>query len=226
MSRHRTYATYGGEFGGGYGGETGLRFGRRLPAGYSLKLRDRLGNERLIGPSQITSASIDLNHTQLSGFDISLPADRSFAEWRRADADLYYGDDLLFRGVLLKTPTPLFGDGETTLTGACRGHYLTRGHNQIEFDPDREAWSAIQFVWNELTRFEATVHAPPEDSRVAVPDSSVEGSPMSILKELHEHAGMRFTINHRSTEPRAESYYRTTIEKPATYPGNSVSARS
>ena len=194
--------TYGDPLPGRYGN---LTFGETVPPDaaptiegeYVMTLTDVDGSRRDI--SGVTSISFTREHTALSDFQATVPADYSLEDWRFSDVSIWFSDRHLFRGSLEQISTDE-NNGETTLSGRGIGKDLTSGKISVVYTAIK-AHEAIGLFWKHQTDFIATVDAP---SDVQVIDSlELSGTPLQVAQKLHEYAGMRFVIDHEDADTKA-----------------------
>ncbi|MDT3434682.1 hypothetical protein [Haloarcula sp. 1CSR25-25] len=192
--------TYGASRPATYGSTRPGTYGAVPTAQYRLRLRAPNGQQILT--TALLSIDVTLEHTAVSTLTAELPPFDRLEDFILGDATLEFRGERLFQGRILGLPGPTTGDTATIeVSGPART--LTRG--AIAVGPfSGDAYEAIAAVWREYTRFDATVLVP--DSPTSLSDYSTEGTPMEVLQDLHELAGMRFTVSHQQTGPRVESY--------------------
>lgn len=163
---------------------------------YQLVL-ERAADESAVGQDDVRAASplsIDTTreHSAISDWEVAVPYDLSFEDWAEdfADARIEFDGKLVFRGTL-EIADSSDTDLITTLSGRGPGRDLTRGEIALTFAEIR-ADEAIREVWDEHTGFAATVETPPNPRTIQELD--VEGTPIDVLQELHEFAGMHFAV--------------------------------
>lgn len=190
--------TYGDETGATYGGATGGTYGTRPETTYRVRLTTPDGRRSDI--TAIESLSLNLEHTAVSSVSLTVPRGPNLDTYRFADLDLFYGDQLLFRGLVEELPGP-GTDAEATLAGRGIGRRLARTEISVSFDgvTDHEA---IQQAWDK-TEFAATVIQPNSPTTVSLDTTATA---LDVLQSLHEKAGMRFVISHDEPGYRAESF--------------------
>ncbi|WP_435075279.1 hypothetical protein [Halorubrum sp. HHNYT27] len=185
-------ATYGGTLPGTYGAVPESQY----------RLRLRAPNGRQILTTALLSVDVTLEHSAVSTLTTEIPPFDRLEDFILGHAVLEFRGERLFRGRILGLPGPTTGDTATIeISGPART--LTRG--AMSAGPfSGYAYEAIASVWNQYTRFDATVLVP--DSPTSLSEYSPDGTPMEVLQDLHELAGMRFTVSHQQTGPRVESY--------------------
>lgn len=202
----RRGATLGGPHGATLGGEHGATLGAQRPQTYRVVLTTRDG--RRLDISATASVTLKLEHTAVSGCSIDVPRMRGVDTFQLADLALYYGDSLLFSGTVEGLP----GYGSSmngTLTARGPARTLARGDIDGDNAPDYSGMTAhvaIRNFWADFTRFDATVIDPVETTTIPSDSDPFTGTPMQILQDLHELAGMRFTVQHTESTSRVESY--------------------
>lgn len=184
-----------------------------LGAGYmgpqqplSYRLRITTGDGDRITVSDINSLSVNRRHTAISDWSATIPTRPDIGDRVLSSIRLTWGDTILFRGRLedisgeLNSPT-------VDISGRGIEADLTRG----ELDLDMRGlprWEAIRSVWQNHTNFSPAVLEPPSDDHPAAGrvGETKQGTPMAILKDLHDAASMRFTVLHSRPGRNVESY--------------------
>lgn len=193
-----------------FGGQLGSTFGSPLPATlgdmidttepayrsgeYALTLfDDDLGRK-------VIDNSVSISTTRKRSAVGSLIASVSYegddlAEWRFTDATLTYDRETIFQGELREVdPNPQSGLTDLTVYGP--GYSLESGNIEVTYSGIR-ASTAIERFWNNYTNFAATVTSRGRgvDDIHVINDQSFSGTPLEILGDLHDRAGMEFYID-------------------------------
>lgn len=192
--------TYGSTRTATYGGTLPSTYGAVPESQYRLRLRAPNGQQILT--TALLSVDVTLEHSAVSTLTVEIPPFDRLEDFILGSAVLEFRGERLFRGRILGLPGPTTGD-TATIEVAGPARTLTRG--AISAGPfSGDAYKAIAAVWRDYTRFDATVLVPKLPTSLS--DYSTAGTPMEVLRDLHELAGMRFTISHQQTGPRVESY--------------------
>ena len=193
-------------------GETPLGsgfMGPQSPPGYRLELTTGDGDR--VALESFTSLSVNRRHTAISDWSATVPTRPDIDDRVLAGVRLAWGDTILFRGRLEDVSGDLFAP---TVEIAGRGIEadLTRGDVTLNLENVRRC-DAIRQLWRQETGFDATVITPtdrdhPACGRISTDpdDGEYSGTPMKVLKTLHEEAGMRFTVLHSQPGQTVESY--------------------
>ncbi|MDJ1433580.1 hypothetical protein [Halostagnicola sp. A-GB9-2] len=176
---------------------------------YELRLERNDGETRPV--AGIESVDIVREHTDLSDWQVTVPEDDTLPEWRFADAELRHRGETLFTGQLQRVD-PSILSAETVLEGFGPGSDLRLGHVRIERQ-NVNLYQVIEEVWREHTPFDAIVLRPEEPQQFS--SVTVSGSPKSVLKDLHERAGMRFYLPMGDGEIDAVSFRPGRITRPS-----------
>lgn len=172
----------------------------------SYRLRITTGSGDRIEIDDITSLSVNRRHTAISDWEATIPTRPAIGDRVLSSVRLTWGDTVLFRGRLeeisgdINAPT-------VNISGQGIAADLTRG----ELDLDMRGlprWRAIRSVWRNHTSFSPTVLEPPTRDHPAAGrvGERKQGTPMKVLQELHDDAGMRFTVLHSRPGRNVESY--------------------
>ncbi|AUV81246.1 hypothetical protein C2R22_05875 [Salinigranum rubrum] len=204
-----------------YGGTRPATYGRTLPGAYGpfptaqYRLRLTAPNGRRIFTTALISIEATLEHSAVSTLTAEVPPFDGLSDFLLGDAVLEFRGERLFGGTIVILPGPTTAEtGTVDIHGPART--LTRG--AISVGPfGGDAYEAIASVWGDYTPFDATVITP--NSPTSLSDFSTEGTPMEVLRELHDLAGMRFTVQHQQQGPRVESYVPSENTKPAPWTG-------
>lgn len=195
-------ATLGGAQGATLGGDHGATLGPQRPQTYRAVLTTRDG--RRLDITATVSISLSLEHTAVSSCSLTVPRMRDVDTFQLADLALYYGDSLLFSGTVEKLPGYGAGmNGQLSARGPART--LARGEVTVDYS-GTDAHVAIREFWEDYTEFDATVLDPETTTTIPADADPYEGTPMQVLQDLHELAGMRFTVQHGVAPNRVESY--------------------
>lgn len=165
----------------------------------------------------ILGGSLELRHTAISTADIEVPPRERTPGLVLGRAEVYYQDSQLFAGEIGTVPGPSTGDTQTI---QVRGPAAAIDGGDLSLSvTNRAARDVIRDVWAERTPFEFTVHDPPDDRATFIgagKDDDGEfvpfetsGTVLSVLQDLHDRAGMRFTVRHDQSTPErpvVESY--------------------
>lgn len=173
----------------------------------------------------ILSGGLELRHTAISTTDIEVPPRERTPGLVLGRAELFFEDVRLFGGVIHGVPGP---STEDTQTVEIRGPAASIDGGDLSISITNEtAHSVIADVWANHTPFDFTVHPPDRVTYLGTGEDSETGEPipfesdgtvLSILQDLHDRAGMRFTVRHdQSTldQPVVESYVPGEIVQPA-----------
>lgn len=200
--------TFGGEEGGTYGGDADLAgtWGPQQDQRYRLRLRR---GDRSAVIDAVLSISLELTHTAVSSIECEVPRLPGLSDFTLGTIDLEYGDQRLFRGLLTDYPGPSTAE-TATIGGPGPGHVLKRTDLSVSYSSGTYA-EAIADVWREDTPFSATVVTP--NSPTSISDVSLEGTALEVLQQLHEQAGMRFTIDPTADTRSVESYVPSEVPK-------------
>lgn len=193
---------YGPEGGAAYGpedAEDGGTYGPQRPQRYRARLTAVDGLRQTVEPDAV---DITFEHTAISDCALEMPRIPGLDRFRHGEMTIFYGDRRLFTATVEKFPGP--GTGATaTLAGRGPARSLARGSLSVTYS-SRDAHDAIAEVWRDHTDFSATVFTP--NSPTTLSDFSSEGTPLEVLQDLHEQAGMRFTVQHLDDGAVVESY--------------------
>lgn len=144
-------------------------------------------------------------HTAVSDWTADIPfSPASVRDFMTStfEARLYFRDDLLFRGYLEKAASDQRGN-QTTIEG--RGIARDLLDFDVEYHAeDVDAHVAISDVWAE-TNFDATVQDPDSEA-VTIDDRDFQGDALTVLQELHDVAGYRFSVDHTDGAKTVESF--------------------
>ncbi|WP_126665228.1 hypothetical protein [Haloterrigena salifodinae] len=157
-----------------------------VPSRYSIHLERNPGETRTL--TDIESVDVVREHTDSSDWQATVPEDPTLPEWRFADVEVRYQGNTLFTGTLQRVD-PSVTDAETVLEGYGPGSAIRFGHVRVE-EQNVNLYRVIERVWRDHTPFDALVLSPEEPQ--AFSKIELSGTPKSILKELHDRAGMRF----------------------------------
>jgi len=191
-----------------YGSTRPATYGPTRPGTYGAvpksQYRLRLGapNGRRTLTTALLGIDVTLEHTAVSTLSAEIPPFDGLEYFILGDAVLEFRGQRLFGGRILGLPGPSTGE-TATIEAHGPARSLTRG--AISVGPfSGDAYEAIETVWSQYTGFDATVVVP--NSPTSLSDYSTEGTPMEVLQDLHELAGMRFTVRHQRSGKRVESY--------------------
>lgn len=196
-------------------GETPLGtgwMGAPKSTGYRLSISTAGGGR--LGIDDVISLSVERRHTAISNWSATVPTQPDLDDHTLSRVRLAWGDTILFTGRLEELSGEI-GAPVVSISGRGIGADLTRG----KINPDLEhvrRWDAIGEVWSQYSDFSATVARPdsydhPANGRISSGDNNdYSGTPMDVLKQLHEDAAMRFTIMHARPGRAVESYPRGT----------------
>lgn len=198
MPEESTGFTLGPPAGATLGGATGGTYGNQPTDTYRVRLTAPDGRRTDI--TAIESLSLVREHTAVSDIEVTVPRGPDLADYRFADLDLYYDNELLFQALVERLPGP-GTDAEATLAGRGIGRRLARTTLSVSFD-DATDWEAIADVWDR-TQFQAVVTAPNSPDTVSLETTAPA---IEILQKLHEQANMAFVIRHDEPGYNAESF--------------------
>ncbi|MFD1515672.1 hypothetical protein [Halomarina rubra] len=165
--------------------------------------------------TDVLGGKLELRHSAISTADIEFPPRTDTPGLILGEAELFYGNDRLFGGEIGPVPGPTSGDTHSVQIRGPAAH-IDGGDLSLSL-VNRAAWREIQRVWDEHTPFSATVYAPErvtylgtgtDDDGNPVPFET-SGTVLNVLQNLHQRAGMRFTVRHDDSTPETpvvESY--------------------
>lgn len=169
-----------------------------------------------IGEDDVEAVDVARAHTAISDWTATVPfSPSSLRDFLTStyEARLLFRDELIFRGYLEKADSDTRAN-QTDIEGRGIGRDL------LDFDveyhaEDVDAHDAISDVWAE-TNFDATVQ-PPDSDAVNIGDRRFEDDALTVLQELHDIAGYRFSIDHDATAKTVESFETGSIERQVSY---------
>jgi hypothetical protein len=127
------------------------------------ELIDDGGNVTEIDAGNIVAGDVTREHTALGTHTVDVkPAPDSLNDLCFDEVRLYYGNDLLFRGYLLKVGRSL-KTADTTLEGEGIGRDLKKGATAVIY-ANTPYYRAIADYWKRFTDFDATVIKPSLDA--------------------------------------------------------------
>lgn len=177
--------------------------GNRLPQAFRVVITNQQG--RRMDVTKLADWSLDLRHTALSDLTATLPRRRGVQEFLLGWMTLYYGGQQFFRAKVRQTPGP-GSQATATLAGHGVGRSLARGEISVSYT-NTLAHNAIDDVWETHTTFAQTIFAPAAENEVTLDDySKANATPLEVLQDLHERAGMRFSIQHQQADKVVESF--------------------
>ena len=206
MADHDTIPgfTWGGEDGATWGPPDGATWGPQTELFYRARLTTPTGRRADI--TAIETVDLAIEHTAVSDVSLTVPRIDGLGDFALGDLDVFFGDELLFQATLEKFPGPGVHTDETaTLAGRGPARSLTRGDISVDYSGVEDV-EAIRRCWSDHTDFQATVTPPAETTTLG--EAVLEGSPMEVLEDLHERAGMRFTVMHTEPGKAVHSYPR------------------
>lgn len=178
---------------------------------YSVRLERDDGSTRTV---VVNGMDIAREHTQLSDWQATAPADKSLEAWRFSDVEVRYRGEPLFRGDLTEVRTQEAA-AETRLAGYGPGSALRYGTIEVDFT-DLTLTQAIEHVWNRWTPYDALV-LPPDEPK-ARDEIAESGTPLEVLETLHNDAGMRFYFAITGGDgPDVYSFHPGDIVRPGTW---------
>ena len=214
-------------------GVDALSAGASEPSGTAFESRDGVwaileaaDGETAVIADGIQGGGLELRHTAISTAEIEVPPRERVPGLVLGRAEIYYDDTQLFAGEIGTVPGPSTGDTQTI---QVRGPAAAIDGGDLSLSVvNRAAHEVIRDVWEERTPFFAPVYDPPaervvylgtgtDDDGNPVPFET-SGTVLSVLQDLHERAGMRFTVRHDQSTPDrpiAESYVPGELVKPA-----------
>jgi hypothetical protein len=195
----RRGATLGTAAGATLGTAAGAPLGPQRADRYRARITTPDGRRADI--QAIETADIEFAHTDVSDVRLTVPRVEGLAGFRFGNLDVYYGDRLIFQATLERFPGP-GTDARAELYGRGPGRVLKRQTLSVSYE-NLAAWEAIEQVWDR-TRFDATVFEPASPTTLTAFEA--EGTALEVLQDLHERAGMRFTIQHTQPGYVVESY--------------------
>lgn len=191
-----------------YGGVRPATYGQPLPGTYGptpesqYRLRLRSPSGRQIFTTALLGVEVTLERTAVSALSVEVPPFESLSDFILGDVVLEYRGQRLFGGRILGLPGPTSAD---TATIEADGPARSLARGAISVGPfSGNAYEAIETVWRDYTRFDATVIPP--NSPTSLSDYSTEGTPLEVLQNLHELAGMEFAVQHQRDGARVESF--------------------
>ena len=202
-------AMRGGPEGATLGGPYAAFRGPQRPADYRLRITTGAGDRHVI--ERFESLGVTRRHTAISDWSATIAHDPGIDDRVLSSVRLTWGDTILFQGRLQNVDGGL-GEPVVKLEGEGIETDLTRGDIDLDLTNVRRC-DAIRTVWRWHTPFDATIYLAagpghPCATRISTDpnDGEYSGTPMEVLKELHNDAGMRFTVLHSRPGLNVESY--------------------
>lgn len=187
-----------------------------IKGAYSIDLVAPDGTTQTIGDDDVEGVDVVRVHTALSDWTATIPFSPLGVRdvlTSTYEAHIRFRDDLVFRGFLEKANSDTF-ENRTVIEGRGIGRDL------LDFDieyhaQDVDAHQAISDVWA-ATTFTATVQ-PPDTAAVRIDDRRFADDALTVLQELHDIAGYRFSIDHTVGQKTVESFETGSIERPVDF---------
>lgn len=170
----------------------------------------------------LTALEIATEADALASWSATLPADRDLFDWAFSEVTIGHDGTRLFHGQLLPVKTAQTGT-RVDVSGHGRLWELTSGGMTFSCS-NCAGWQAINQFWHQIAiRTDGRVRGfalnPPAGTERYIGDEPLEfeGTPMSVLKELHGQFGYLFVMDHSDRSGVVESFRPGTQTRPATW---------